>query len=533
MSSRSIEHVEQPRLDGVPEHPAKFSRKILDVFREMLSAERDRVGHLRVLDPFAGCGGVHELAEERVETFGYEIQPEWAAAHADTICGNVLELGSVFPAGTFDAVATSPSYGNRLADHHEAKDPCRNPACDGGKVERAEGATPAEVDAGCELGVVFVDCPTCGGSGLSKRNTYAHYLRAAGAEPVKADNSALMQWGCLAPGHRVLRGDWRWVPVGSLSIGDPLVAFDEWIPDGTPSMRQRGRRWQPARVEAIERGVRECVEVAFDDGSVITCTTDHPWLGRHDRRANGVQSRVWRWIVSTDLQPGDRLGKFMEPWQDDRSYEAGWLAGMFDGEGSLSGNSLAISQKPGPVLDRVVATLDGLGIKFTVQPGTNAWSVSILGGVAARQRLLGSIRSERLTPKANMAGKPMQAIGERRVLSVTRVGEREVTLMGTSTGTYLAEGMGSHNTTYRRFHTEAWLAVDHALRRDGLVLLNVKNHHRGSKLIRVVEFHLNAFLAMGYSLEGAKRIDTRGMAHGANHEARTGFELILALRAPM
>lgn len=65
-----------------------------------------------VLDPYAGTGRIHEL--RHVHTTGVELEPEWAALHPDTIQGDAGRLP--FAADTFDAIATSPAYGNRMAD---------------------------------------------------------------------------------------------------------------------------------------------------------------------------------------------------------------------------------------------------------------------------------------------------------------------------------------------------------------------------------------------------------------------------------
>lgn len=73
-----------------------------------------------LLDPFAGSGRIHELRNDFRHTWGVEIEPEWAAEHPCTIVGNALDLP--FADRTFSAVITSPTYGNRMADHHEARD---------------------------------------------------------------------------------------------------------------------------------------------------------------------------------------------------------------------------------------------------------------------------------------------------------------------------------------------------------------------------------------------------------------------------
>ena len=99
-------------------HPAVFSDKILPVLAALLTSD-----HRKILDPFACVGRVHELRQMvdwEIATVGVELEPEWADLHPDTHVGNALSLK--FADDSFDAVVTSPTYGNRLADHHNARD---------------------------------------------------------------------------------------------------------------------------------------------------------------------------------------------------------------------------------------------------------------------------------------------------------------------------------------------------------------------------------------------------------------------------
>jgi ParB-like chromosome segregation protein Spo0J len=106
--------ITKPDLGGGVSHPARYSDELFQHFRELLDA------HSTVLDPFAGTGRIHEL-RPRWETTGVELEPEWAQLSPHTIVGSALALP--FPDEHFDAICTSPTYGNRLADHHDAADP--------------------------------------------------------------------------------------------------------------------------------------------------------------------------------------------------------------------------------------------------------------------------------------------------------------------------------------------------------------------------------------------------------------------------
>jgi len=100
-------------------HPARFSKALLPLLAAYL-----RAGWL-VLDPFAGVGGLARLGFTGARFVLNEI--EWnvitQAQGKCRVVGNALHLP--FADETFDAVVTSPTYGNRMADHHCARDASR------------------------------------------------------------------------------------------------------------------------------------------------------------------------------------------------------------------------------------------------------------------------------------------------------------------------------------------------------------------------------------------------------------------------
>jgi hypothetical protein len=123
-------------------HPAKFSDPIVDQLRRIVDKEQKRLGRaITVLDPFAGVGRIHLLASSNIATTGVEIEPEWASCQGHTIPADcrrflsehpyrawvdgVITPGHPPPSGVhngWDVVATSPCYGNRFADSHDARD---------------------------------------------------------------------------------------------------------------------------------------------------------------------------------------------------------------------------------------------------------------------------------------------------------------------------------------------------------------------------------------------------------------------------
>jgi tRNA G10 N-methylase Trm11 len=75
---------------------------------------------IMVLDPFVGTGKIYQLENAARIITGVEIEPPLAALHGHTVLASALELP--WPNDSFDAIATSPCYGNRMSDHHDAKD---------------------------------------------------------------------------------------------------------------------------------------------------------------------------------------------------------------------------------------------------------------------------------------------------------------------------------------------------------------------------------------------------------------------------
>jgi hypothetical protein len=186
----------------LPEHPAKWSASVLAALADLVNDEADRLGRpCNVLDPFAGIGRAR-LAEaitmdRQHRVFGLELQHLWADTDPLTRQGDATAM-PVEWSGMFDVVATSPCYGNRMADRHDAQDPCK--VCDGsGCTVGAPECLGGHPDDGRDHRV----CKPCRGSGVSLRHTYAHYLRRQG-DDLAPGSAGGLQWGAK---YRLLHAD--------------------------------------------------------------------------------------------------------------------------------------------------------------------------------------------------------------------------------------------------------------------------------------------------------------------------------------
>lgn len=129
-------------------HPAKFNRDILDRIVHAIQWHTVTPEDALVFDPFGGTGKVFEILDifPNYHITALEIEPRWASWDPRITLGDALNNG--FPDEHFDLVVTSPTFGNRMADHHNAKDG-------------------------------------------SKRNTYRHQY----GEDLQPNNSGTLQWG--------------------------------------------------------------------------------------------------------------------------------------------------------------------------------------------------------------------------------------------------------------------------------------------------------------------------------------------------
>jgi len=275
---------------------------------------------------------------------------------------------------------------------------------------------------------------------------------------------------CVTPDTSILCADLVWRPAGSLQIGQEIVAFDEDPSFG--NNRRVARRYRTATIEINAHAVNACSRVTTDIGDPVVASDDHPWLawaknrsrtrtfinghcGRKAPRTAGLE-----WKTTSELCAGEKIAFLSHPWAIENSRSAGWLAGMFDGEGSLSkatGNErlphykINISQNPGALLDRLRNELRQRNFTF-YENVRSCPQLVLTGGWAETLRFLGQVAPDRLAAKVPTIMAELPGLFRDKtftlaeITSVAPVGNHPVASIRTSRSTLITGGYLAHDT---------------------------------------------------------------------------------------
>lgn len=283
---------------------------------------------------------------------------------------------------------------------------------------------------------------------------------------VGSHNLGVQHTQCVHPDTPILCADMVWRPARDLKAGQEIVAFDE-----DPTEEGRGKNARSYRTAVIDGNMlsqKASMRLTTDIGDPIEASVDHPWLvWRRQKGANRNMGLVW--AETQELVVGDQIAYFGAPWVREESRDAGWLAGIFDGEGTLvlnrsnhghkgRGIELTISQNPGPVLDKIKQLLGDRGFTFSEANPTptgygpgKCMKLRLNGGFPEVMRFLGTIGPERMLLKA---AECYEGRGLRKgysyelatVTSIEDIGMNPISSIKTSGGTFITGGYLSHNT---------------------------------------------------------------------------------------
>jgi hypothetical protein len=275
---------------------------------------------------------------------------------------------------------------------------------------------------------------------------YAKFIKKEMLRIGEDSDEFQMSYNCLAPGTKVLTADLRHVPIESLQVGDELVGFEEFA-----AAKGSHRKFKKTVVTKTTTIQRPTYEITLTDNTVVRASDGHLWLV-------STAGRRTVWKRTDELTITDRIFKLFDTWEHTPSYETGYLAAAFDGEGHFSRqNQLGFSQRENVMLSTVRKYLSDFGFKTWERSntGTNkdVTVLQVAGGKAQLLKLLGTIRPERLLQKIDIDS--WGSIGRHDfaqtefehpgILDVKYIGTKDVIALETSTQTFVAEGLASHN----------------------------------------------------------------------------------------
>jgi DNA polymerase I-like protein with 3'-5' exonuclease and polymerase domains len=243
---------------------------------------------------------------------------------------------------------------------------------------------------------------------------------------------------CVAPDTLILTTNLKWIRATDCQVGENVIGFDE-----SPS----NQKYRASSIVAKKYLYKDCVRVTTTKG-VVECSKDHSWLVILKNSSGHTSKRAWR--QSAQLTLGQKICFFKEPWKTLESREAGYLSGIFDGEGWVY-QGVGFGQKAGQVLEHVERMMLNHGYKMSLfeNKKNNVWRGRINGNKESI-RFLGEFRPIRLMEKAYTLWQDQRtwhSYGNEyaEVLKIEDIGVQTVVAIQTTTKTFIANGLLSHN----------------------------------------------------------------------------------------
>lgn len=143
------------------------------------------------------------------------------------------------------------------------------------------------------------------------------------------------------------------------------------------------------------------------------------------------------------------------PEVDDDEWHRGFLAGIFDAEGSHSQHVLRITNGDPAIIAKILASLRRFGFDCVVdtmerQP-RNMYAARIRGGLSEHLRFF-HFTAPAITRKWSLEGQAIKNQNDHRVASIEPIGVRDLFDITTGTGDFIANGVVSHNCYARPTH---------------------------------------------------------------------------------
>lgn len=226
-----------------------------------------------------------------------------------------------------------------------------------------------------------------------------------------------------------------------------LIRGDGMIFHGTYPSATRTREINMFRLALVDREALERARAYLDAEGVPTRQRPFTAESPNRRPADAIHTATVAGVAKVEQL-------IVTPDQPDDHWFAGFLAGIFDAEGSCSRGVLRISNKNVEIIRLIEDGMSRLRIPHVVEPArpSGVRSVRVIGGMPCRQRFF-TMTAPAITRKMALIGTAVKTVSDLRVTAVTALGEtQDLFDITTGTGDFIANGVISHNCFARGTH---------------------------------------------------------------------------------
>ena len=270
---------------------------------------------------------------------------------------------------------------------------------------------------------------------------------------------------CTIGNTRILMSDWSHKKIKDIKVGEEIVGW---------SIKKFNKRFL-TRAKVIACGVHRQQQVntyTFSNGRTVTCTPDHLWWrgahwasqGENFKNKNGEKLSRGREYspIGFGYHQMRSIRQLLVPTEKNNSWEAGWLAGFFDGEGTIKKNknhpsglaSFTQSEKNRVVIEKFFEVMGNLGFDYSINvcdeglgKNSRCYHFNMNGGWSARYKFVASIQPSRVKPLAETLFGQLHT-DKLDLVSIEAAGLQDVYWLETETGNYVAEGFCSKNSMF-------------------------------------------------------------------------------------
>jgi len=278
-----------------------------------------------------------------------------------------------------------------------------------------------------------------------------HRDMAAQCYKMKPEQVDKMARYCNPPEAPMWMADGSFKPLGAIAVGDKLMG---WGRDcvgkkkGKQGNKQARKRLRTSVVTAIHKKKDKIYKVTLSSGRVLRCTKDHLWV-------NGkLQFRGGDRYVTPEV--GRVLAHIVEPTRSISKLEArtaGWLGGIYDGEGSHRCISQSPTHNP-EVCARIAESLSDLGFTYTVQQDKHKGKCNkyyVAGGLQGDVDFLNLCKPARKKNWVNSITARSSFFKKDTIVKIEEDGYGDVLGLTTTTGNYVCWGYASKNCAKNMF----------------------------------------------------------------------------------